>query len=194
VAIIATDGFEALELIEPFRALSAEGGRVDVIAPIAGTIQGMHQHHKTIRIEVDRVIGEAAGETVLAEQYDALVLPGGPICADTLRTNLAVRRFVLAMNGDDKPIASISHAAWILISAGIVSERRITAFHNIADDLRNAGAHWIDAPVVIDNNLISTRGIKDLAEFDIVLVDLLSRVVPLISPEMRQVLAKARFA
>lgn len=188
VAIIATDGFEELELIEPLRALRTEGAEVDVIAPHAGPIQGMHLHHRTVRVHVDRILRE----TVLADQYDSLVLPGGAICADTLRTNPMIRRFVLTLNEDEKPIAAVSHAAWILISAGVAMNRKITGFPTLRDDAVNAGAVWSEDPVAVDGNLITAQSAKDLAEFDNALIELFSRRPALISPETRHLFSRSR--
>jgi protease I len=190
VAILATDGFEELELIEPLRALRTEGAEVDIISTKEGPIQGMHLHHKTIRLHVDRVLRD----TVLADQYDALVIPGGPINGDALRANPLVRKFIFTLHEGEKPIAAVGHAAWLLVSAGIVSGRRITSFPSLRDDLVNAGAHWIDEAVVIDGNLITSRSSQDLAAFDIAIVEEFSQRHGLISPETRHLFARSRIA
>lgn len=189
-AILATDGFEELELIEPMRALREQGAHVDLIAPHEGPIQAMHHHHKTIRVHVDRVLSEM----VLPDQYDSLVLPGGAINATALRNHPLVHRFVNEMNAAEKPIAAICHAGWILISAGIVTNRKVTSPSSLRDDLLNSGAFWADQPVVVQDNLLTARSAKDLAAFDVAMVELFARKPALISPETRHLFARSRIA
>jgi protease I len=190
VAILATDGFEEIELTEPLRVLRAEGAHVDVIAPHEGTIQAFHHHDKTIEVPVDRVLGE----TVHPNQYDALMLPGGALNADALRTNHRVCDFVAAMDRAEKPIAAICHAPWILISAGVAAGRKLTSFHAIQDDLRNAGAHWVDAEVTVDDNLVTSRQPMDIPAFVREMVDLFSKAPALISAGTRHLFARSRIA
>jgi protease I len=190
VAILAAHGFEELELIEPLRALQAEGAEVDVIAPQPGPIQAMHFHYKTLLVNPDRVMAN----TVLPEQYDSLLLPGGAISADTLRTHRSILDFVRAIDEAEKPIAAISHGAWVLISAGIVANRKMTSFPSLKDDLLNAGAIWTDEPVAIDDNLITARSSHDLAAFDSALVEAFSRRPALISPGTRHLMSRSRIA
>jgi protease I len=190
VAIIATDGFEDLELTEPLRALRSAGALVDIISDKEGMIQGYHHQEPTLNVKVDRVLGD----TLDADQYDALVLPGGAVSADSLRTDPRVLKFVATMDEEEKPIAAICHAGWILISAGIVSGRKLTSASNIRDDLRNAGAHWVDHEVIVDDNLITSRTPADLADFNREIVELFSRKIPLISPETRHLFARSRIA
>lgn len=189
-AILATDGVEELQLIEPLRALRAQGAKVEVVALYPGTIQAMHFHHKTILVDVDRVFSE----TVLPEQYDSLILPGGAINADSLRGHPMIRRFVRAMDEAEKPIAAICHAAWILISADIVSGRKMTSFRSLREDVINAGAIWVDAPLVVDDNLITTRSSKELAAFDNALIEVCATRPAMISPETRHMLSRSRIA
>jgi protease I len=141
-------------------------------------------------VPVDRVLGD----TVLPDQYDCLLLPGGAIGADALRSEPRVRKFVFGMDEDEKPIAAIGHAAWILISAGVVSGRRITGCPRVRDDILNAGAYWADQPVAIDGNLITSRGTRDLAEFDVAVIEHFSTRPGMISTETRRLLSRSRIA
>lgn len=189
-AILATHGFEERELLEPLRALREEGVEVDIIALDPEPIQGMHLHFKTSLIKPDRVLGI----TVLPEQYDSLILPGGARNADTLRANASVLRFVRAFNEAEKPIAAISHAVWILISAGIVHERKITGIQPMKDDVVNAGATWSPESVTVCDNLVTASDTRHLAEFNNALLALLYRRPAMISPETRHLIARSRIA
>jgi protease I len=189
-AILAADGVEELELVEPLRALRTQGAEVDVIALFPDQIQGMYLHHKTLILHVDRVFGE----TVLPEQYDSLVLPGGAMSVTALRNHPGIKRFVRAMDEAEKPIAAISHAAWILISAGVVSGRKMTGNPSLRDDLLNAGASWSDDPLVLDDNLITAQSFKELAAFDSALIELCTRRQAMISPEMRHMVSRMRIS
>jgi protease I len=188
--MLATHGFEERELLEPLRALRAEGADVDVIGLDSEPIQAMHLHFKTSLLKPDRVMGN----TVLPDQYDSLILPGGPLNADTLRARPSVLKFVRAFHEAEKPIGAISHAAWILISAGIVDAKKITGFHTIREDVTNAGGYWYDEPLVVDGNIITARDTHDLAFFNNALIELLSQRPALISPETRHMLARSRIA
>ena len=190
IAILATNGFEELELTEPLRALRSEGALVDIISPHEGLIRGSRHQESGASIEVNRIMSE----TLLADQYDALVLPGGALSADALRRDPRVQRFVAQMDEAEKPIAAICHSPWILISAGIVSGRRVTSSYTLQDDLRNAGAHWLDKEVVVDDNLITGRSTADLAAFNNAMLGLFSERPPLISPGTRHVMSRSRIA
>lgn len=113
-------------------------------------------------------------EQIQVDEYDAVVLPGGVINADAIRMNDAARTFVQAAVGAGKPIAVICHGAWLLISAGVVAGKQITSFPSLEDDLKNAGAHWRDEPLVRDGNLISSRKPDDLPVFNQALVEALA--------------------
>jgi protease I len=161
VAIIAVDGVEEVELTEPREALMAAGAKVDVLSQKKGEIQGFHHHDKSHRIRVDRTLNEAdPGE------YDGLMLPGGALNADEARMNEKVRLFIREMENSGKPIAAICHAPWELISAEAVRGRKLTSWHTIQDDIRNAGGNWVDQEVVVDGNLVTSRGPKDLPAFN----------------------------
>jgi protease I len=165
VAVIATDGFEETELTEPVKALKEAGAKVDVISKNPGSIQAFRHHDKSIQVPVDRTLDE-----IDASEYDAVMLPGGALNADTIRVEPALRRFIREMDHGKKPIAAICHAPWELISAGVVSGRTLTSFHTIEDDLRNAGAHWVDREVAVDQNWVTSRSPKDLPAFNLKMV------------------------
>ena len=162
VAVLATDGFEESELTEPVKALRAAGAAVTIVSPKAGYIQGVrHDLDKTVRVKADRALAD-----VTAEEFDAVHLPGGTVNADSLRTLPEVQRFLQAMHEAGKPIAAICHAPWELVSAGLVSGRRLTGYHSIRDDVRNAGGEWEDREVVQDGNWVTSRKPGDLPAFN----------------------------
>jgi protease I len=170
VAIIATDGFEESELTEPKKALEKAGARVDVLSEKRGEIQGVKHHDKAGKAKVDRTLDEAS-----PDDYDALVLPGGALNADHARALPEVRQFIAEMDRATKPMAVICHAPWELISAGVVRGRKMTSWPTIQDDIRNAGAEWFDREVVVDQNLVTSRGPKDLPAFNREMIALFSR-------------------
>jgi protease I len=161
VAAIATDAFEEVELTEPKRALEQAGARVDVIAPKPGEIQAFRHHDKSIKVKVDRTL-----DTVRPDEYDAVLLPGGALNADAIRVEEGLKRFLRAMQQAGKPFAIICHAPWEVISAGLVKGRTITSFHTIQDDVRNAGANWVDKEVVVDDNWVTSRKPDDIPAFN----------------------------
>jgi protease I len=161
VAVIASDGFEEAELLEPVKALKNAGADVEIISLKPGVIQGYRHQEKATRVQVDKTIGE-----VQPAQYDALLLPGGAINADTMRSDQKVLDFVRLMDETKKPIAAICHAPWILISAGLADNRMLTSYHTIKDDLKNAGAHYVDQMVVVDRNWVTSRQPDDIPAFN----------------------------
>lgn len=170
IAIIATDGFEELELTEPLKALVAEGADVELLSCRAGEIAGYRHRKPSCKILVDRSI-----EQVDPSAYDALFLPGGSINCETLRKEADVLEFVRAIENAKKPIAFICHAAWVLIAAGLVRGRILTSYPGIRDDVLQAGGSWLDREVVLDGNWISSRTPEDLPAFNCELIGLLSR-------------------
>ena len=161
VAVLATDGFEESELTEPVKALRDAGAQVDIISPHGGEIQGYKHHDKSIKVRVDRTLDEAR-----PDDYDALQLPGGALNADQARMEPKVQAFIQAIDRAGKPMAVICHASWDLVSAGLVRGRTLTSWHTIQDDIRNAGGNWVDREVVVDGNLVTSRGPKDLPAFN----------------------------
>jgi protease I len=170
VAVLATDGFEEAELTEPVRALKNVGAQVLVVAPKVGEIQGFRHDTKSTKVRVDRVLKDLS-----ADDFDAVQLPGGALNADAMRVVPEVKSFLRAMQEAGKPIAVICHAPWELISAGLVRGRTLTSYHTIQDDLRNAGANWVDQEVVEDNNWVSSRQPSDLPAFNKAMLKLFTR-------------------
>jgi protease I len=160
VAVLATDGFEQVELTEPVKALKAASAQVTVVSPGGGPIQGMNHHEKGDLIEADRDLA-----AVRPDAFDALVLPGGVANPDTLRTMPDAVAFVRHFVQAGKPVAAICHGPWTLIEADGVRGRRMTSWPSLRTDLRNAGAVWEDRSVVVDGPLVTSRKPDDLADF-----------------------------
>jgi deglycase len=160
VAVLATDGFEQVELEKPVEALRSQGAQVDIVAPKAGEIQGFVHHDKGRPVPVDRDLAHAD-----AAQYDAIVLPGGVINPDQLRLEPKAIEFVRSFAEAGKPIAAICHGPWTLINAEAVEGKRMTSWPSLQIDLRNAGADWVDEEVVVDNGLVTSRKPDDLPAF-----------------------------
>lgn len=161
VAVLATNGFEESELTEPVKALKDAGARVEIVAPKKGKIQAFRHHDKTTTVDADQSLDD-----VSPDNYDAVVLPGGALNADTLRAAPKAQEFVRAMDRAGKPIAVICHGPWLLVSAGLVHGRTLTSYHTIQDDIRNAGGMWVDREVAEDRNWLSSRSPKDLPAFN----------------------------
>ena len=160
IAVLATDGVEQVELVEPVRALRAAGANVEIVSLKAGEIQAFNHHDKGDRIKVDQVLDRAD-----PERYDGLLLPGGVINPDALRVQPKAVDFVKSFGQSGKPIAAICHGPWMLIEAGLVSKRRLTSWPSLQTDLRNAGAQWSDEAVVVENGLVTSRKPDDLPQF-----------------------------
>jgi protease I len=166
IAIVATDGVEAVELIEPKKALEAAGATVQVISLKAGQIQGFNHDQPGPSIKVDKVIGD-----VKAGDYDNLVLPGGVANPDRLRTHPEVVDFVKAFFDSGKTVASICHGPWTLIEAGAVEGRILTSWPSLKTDIGNAGGHWVDKEVVVDQGLITSRNPDDIPAFNKTMIE-----------------------
>ena len=161
IAILATDGVEAVELTEPKKAIEGAGGTVHVISLKAGQIQGFNHDQPGPMINVDKVLSE-----VKAEDYHNLVLPGGVANPDKLRTHPEVIQFVKSFVDDGKTVAAICHAPWTLIEAGIVRGRILTSWPSLRTDINNAGGTWVDKEVVTDKGIITSRNPDDLPAFN----------------------------
>jgi protease I len=161
IAILATDGFEQVELTEPRRALKDAGAEVVVVSQKSGSIQGMNHAEKGERVTVDSTIAD-----VSADQFDGLVLPGGVANPDYLRVDKAAVAFVRQFAASGKPIAAICHGPWTLIEADVVRGKKMTSWPSLQTDLRNAGANWVDQAVVRDGALVTSRKPDDLKEFN----------------------------
>lgn len=173
VAILAADGFEQVELTIPMKALKKEGAVVDVISLEPGKIRGMNLHLPGKKVSVDKTIDEAD-----AAAYDAVFIPGGFINPDKLRQSQPVLTFVQAMAGAGKPIASICHGPWVLISAGLAAGKRLTSWPGIRDDVVNAGGLWEDSAVVRDGLFVTSRSPLDLPQFDEAIIELFAEHLP----------------
>jgi len=170
VAVVATDGFEEAELLEPAQALRNAGAEVLVAAPRRGEIQGFEHDTKTKAVEVDILLQDSR-----ADYFDAVLFPGGALNADDLRMVPDVQNFLRAMHSAGKPIAAICHAPWELISAGLVRDRMLTSYYTIQDDIRNAGGRWVDRETVEDDNWLTSRQPADLPAFNRAMVDMFAR-------------------
>jgi protease I len=166
VAILATDGFEQSELEEPLGALEEAGADVSIVSPKSGKIQAMRHADKGDIFDVDLPLDEAK-----AENFDALVLPGGLMNPDELRSTPAAVEFVRAFGQTGKPIAAICHGPWVLIEAGLVKGRRLTSWPAIKTDVRNAGGNWVDEEVVVDNGLVTSRKPDDIPAFNAKMIE-----------------------
>lgn len=167
VAILATDGFEQVELTEPRRALEEAGATVEIVSPRGGEIQGFNHFEKGRKVHVDRRLGDT-----YPDEYDALVIPGGVFNPDQLRANADATNFARAFVDADKTVAAICHAPWVLIDARVVSGRTMTGVRAIRSDLANAGARVVDQGVAVDGHLLTGRGPDDLPAFCTKLVEL----------------------
>lgn len=162
VAVVATDYFEEVELTEPVKALRDAGAAVEIIAPKAGEIKALRHVDPGQTVKVDKTLDEAN-----PADYDALLLPGGAVNADHLRVEQKAKDFVIKLMSEmNKPTAVICHAPWILVSTGLARGRKLTSYHTIQDDMRNAGADWVDEEVVVDGNLITSRKPDDIPAFN----------------------------
>ena len=170
VAIIATDHFEEAELVEPRDALTKAGAEVRIYSSGTDPIQAVEgDTDPTQKVDVDGTFDDLDVAAI-----DALVVPGGTVNADTIRTDEKAQEIVKAVHAAGKPLAVICHAPWLLVSAGLAKGKRLTSYSSLADDVRNAGGDWVDEQVVIDGNLITSRNPGDLPAFIKALEDALS--------------------
>jgi protease I len=160
VAILATDGVEESELIQPRQALDDAGAKTTLIAP-KEEIQAFKHQDKADKVRTDSLLEKAN-----PNDFDAVLLPGGALNADALRVEEAAQKFVRAMDEAKKPIAVICHAPWLLISTQLTEGRKMTSYHTIQDDVRNSGADWVDLEVVRDKNWVSSRQPADIPAFN----------------------------
>jgi protease I len=166
IAFLAADMVEQIELTEPWKAVEQAGGRPELISIAEGEIQGFNHFDPADTFPVDRTVEEAS-----ADEYDALVLPGGVGNPDQLRVDENAVAFVRGFFEAGKPVAAICHAPWTLIDAGVVRDRTVTSWPSLETDLRNAGAKWVDREVVVDNGLVTSRKPDDLPAFNAKLVE-----------------------
>ena len=160
VAILATDGVEQAELLQPLETLRNQGAKVEVISPKSGQIQGFDHLTPDKKIDVDTSL-----EMARADDYDALVLPGGVANPDQLRINDKALDFIRGFFDAGKPAGVICHAPWLLINAGLAEGRTLTSYKTIRQDLKNAGANVVDQEVVVDKGMVTSRDPNDLPAF-----------------------------
>jgi protease I len=161
VAILAAEGFEQRELLEPKQALDEAGAETLVVSPATGEVQGWKHFEKGEKVRVDVTLNQAE-----AKDFDALLLPGGVANPDQLRMQPKAVEFVRSFFEAGKPVAAICHAPWTLIEAGVVDGRRMTSWPSLKTDLTNAGAKWVDEEVVTDNGLVTSRKPDDIPAFN----------------------------
>jgi protease I len=161
VAILAAEGFEQAELLQPRQALDEAGAETLVVSPAKGEVQGWKHFDKGEKVKVDVALEQAD-----AEDFDALLLPGGVANPDQLRTLPKAVQFVRSFFEAGKPVAVICHGPWTLIEAGVVSGRTLTSWPSLKTDLTNAGAKWVDQEVVVDSGLVSSRKPGDIPAFN----------------------------
>lgn len=161
VAILVANGFEQVEFTEPKRVLEEAGAQVTVISPEHDRVKGWNHTDWGDTFKVDLQVDRAQ-----ADDFDALVLPGGVMNPDHMRRLEPVQTFVRAFFEAGKPVAAICHAPWTMIDAGVVKGRKLTSYHTLETDLRNAGADWVNQEVVVDNGLVTSRNPDDLPAFN----------------------------
>jgi protease I len=161
IAILATDGFEQSELLEPRKALDQEGGTTKVVSLKSGTIKGWNHSDWGQTVPVDETLDSAD-----AANYDALLLPGGVMSPDKLRMDAKAVAFVKAFFDAKKPVGAICHGPWTVIEAGAAQGRTMTSWPSLKTDIENAGGTWVDKEVVIDQNLVTSRNPKDIPAFN----------------------------
>lgn len=161
IAILAAEGFEESELLEPKRALEKAGAKTLIVSSKKGKIKGWHNGDWGKTLDVDLSTADAD-----PEDFDALLVPGGVMSPDKLRLDEKAVDFAFAFAESGKPIASICHGPQLLIETGIVSGRKITSWPSIKTDLINAGGFWYDEEVVTDNGLVTSRGPEDIPAFN----------------------------
>jgi protease I len=162
VAILLGDNFEQVEMTEPRKALDAAGAHTTLISPVPGQIHGV-AHDRDLQ---GTFPVELSLEQANTDDFDALLLPGGALNADSMRILPNVQKFVRKVEQAGKPMAVICHAPWLLVSAALVKGRTLTSYHTLQDDIRNAGGTWLDIEVVRDGNLVTSRQPSDIPAFN----------------------------
>ena len=166
VAILTENGFEESELTSPKKALEQAGASVHIISPRKEKVKGWKDGNWSIELKVDKPL-----ENADADDYDALVIPGGVINPDLMRRDGNCVNFAKSFLQAGKPVAAICHGPQLLIETGMLKGRNMTSFHSISTDLKNAGVIWEDKEVVVDNGLVTSRSPKDLEAFNKKLVE-----------------------
>ena len=166
VAILATDGVERIELTEPRRALDGEGAETVLVSPKSEEIKTWQHDRWGETLAADQQLAATR-----AEDFDALLLPGGVMNPDKLRMDPRAVQFVRAFFDQGKPVAAICHGPWMLVEAGVARGRRVTSWPSLQTDLRNAGANWVDEEVVVDDGLVTSRKPDDIPAFNQAMIE-----------------------
>jgi protease I len=161
VAILATDGFEQSELLDPRRALDEAGASTEVVSLKSGEIKGWNHKDWGQSIAVDKTLDE-----VDAKSFDALLLPGGVMNPDNLRMDSKAVAFVKAFFAANKPVAAICHGPWTIVEAGAAKGRTLTSWPSLKTDIQNAGGTWVDQETALDGNLVTSRNPQDIPAFN----------------------------
>ena len=161
VAILVAEGFEQVEMTKPREALEEAGAETKIVSPESEQIQGMHHADKGDRFDVDISLDEAR-----PEDFDALMIPGGLMNPDKLRSTPEALEFTRHFFKENKPVAAICHGPWVLIDAGVLRGRKLTSWPAIQTDVKNAGANWVNEEVVVDNGLVTSRKPDDIPAFN----------------------------
>jgi protease I len=161
IAILATDGFEQSELMEPRKALQEAGAKTEIVSLKKGRIKGWKDKNWSDEVEVDAELASAN-----ADDYDGLVLPGGVMNPDKLRAEPKAVSFVKSFFESKKPVAAICHGPWTLVEADVIDGRKLTSWPSLKTDIRNAGGEWVDQEVVTDRGLVTSRKPDDLPAFN----------------------------
>jgi protease I len=167
IAILATDGFEQSELMDPRRALDAAGAITEVVSPKAKEVRAWNHKNWGLDVDVDQELDQANPEL-----YDALVLPGGVMNPDALRMQPKAVAFVRSFFEADKPVAAICHGPWTVVESGSAEGYRMTSWPSLRTDIQNAGGEWVDEEVVVDNNLVTSRKPEDIPAFNHEMIEL----------------------
>ncbi|HEY1791279.1 MAG TPA: type 1 glutamine amidotransferase domain-containing protein [Opitutaceae bacterium] len=170
VAILLTDGFEQVEMTKPREALEKEGYRTKIVSPKKDTVEGVNHMKPGDKFKVDVPLSDAD-----AEDYDALLLPGGVTNPDALRQEEDAVQFVSSFFEAGKPVAAICHGPIMLIESDVIEGRTLTSYPSIRTDLENAGAKWVDRSVCEDGNLVTSRKPDDIPDFNRAMLGLFSR-------------------
>jgi deglycase len=169
VAILTENGFEEVELTSPKKALEDAGATVHIVSPQKDKIKAWDHDHWSIELSVDKNVSD-----VKAEEYDALMLPGGVLNPDKLRMNKEAVEFAKDFLETGKPVAAICHGPQLLIETGLLEGREMTSYPSLQTDIKNAGANWHDREVIVDNGLVTSRSPKDLQAFNAKMVEEIS--------------------
>ena len=160
IAILVTDGFEQVEMTDPLKALEESGVMIRMLSDKKGQVQGYHHDQRGDLFDVDMTFDKAK-----ADEFDAVLLPGGAVNSNRIRNNADAQLIVRQMDKLGKPIAVICHGSWLLVSAGLVKGRKLTSWPSLKEDIESAGGHWVDAEVVVDGNWVSSRKPDDIPAF-----------------------------